>query len=707
MSINTRKWNVADFIFSVAILQGVLTVVALIVRGSFFWKADVYETGVYVNRLKLLYSEPAYLSFICGILLIISIHRIIVSDISWKIILSVLIFVFDMLLSYGMGGMISLVVAATAMLMAHIANNRDAIRKNPFEKYKWMLTLAILIAVILAIVMISPTYGFRVATLARGTDTGLSFTVRKPFGIFTEIMHQTNWRGIGLGNQTRPEIADVVGNPKRIKNSFLLFLTQGGAIAAVVLTGLALWLLAYVLLYGSVLSLALFIYIMLYQCTAGRFDDPINWMVYGLILADCMNSRESAKKQEMLEESPDEVVVGIIGAKGLGNYGGYETFVDKLTEYHANHSNIKYLIACKANGTGFMDEKTLKGAVSVSDNEFTYHNAHCFKINVPQIGAGQAIIYDIMSAIYCLKYFRKHNIKKPILYVLTCRIGPFIGLIASVVHDLGGVYYVNPDGHEWRRSVWKPAVRKYWKFSENLMIKYADLVICDSKNIETYINATYDMYNPNTTYIAYGAEIEESGLEDTGEKFRSFLDEHGLKEIGWLIVGRFVPENNFETMIREFMKSNSKKNLVIVTNVNKLFWDELEEKLHFTRDKRIKFVGTVYDPVLLKKLRENAYGYFHGHSVGGTNPSLLEALSSTKLNLLLDVGFNRECGEDGALYWTKEEGNLASLIEYAEQLSPEKIERYSNRAKERIKEAYSWQYIADKYERVFENIRKK
>ncbi len=78
-------------------------------------------------------------------------------------------------------------------------------------------------------------------------------------------------------------------------------------------------------------------------------------------------------------------------------------------------------------------------------------------------------------------------------------------------------------------------------------------------------------------------------------------------------------------------------------------------------DKRIKFVGTVYDKDLLSKIRENAYGYFHGHEVGGTNPSLLEALGSTKLNLLLDVGFNHEVGEDAALYWNKEEGNLSSI----------------------------------------------
>ena len=129
-----------------------------------------------------------------------------------------------------------------------------------------------------------------------------------------------------------------------------------------------------------------------------------------------------------------------------------------------------------------------------------------------------------------------------------------------------------------------------------------------------------------------------------------------------------MPENSFEIMIREFMKSKSKKDFALITNVNDKFLNELENKLHFRRDPRIKFVGTVYDQELLKKIRENAYAYFHGHTVGGTNPSLIEALGSTDLNLLVDIGFNREVAEDCALYWSKELGELAKLINQVEVL---------------------------------------
>lgn len=390
--------------------------------------------------------------------------------------------------------------------------------------------------------------------------------------------------------------------------------------------------------------------------------------------------------------------VFIIGAKGLENYGGYETFLDKLTEYHQNNENIRYHIACKANGQGYMDETKLKDAVKISDTEFMYHNAHCFKLKVPDLGSAQAIIYDLKALKYCCNYIRVNQIKEPIVYVLSSRVGPVMGCFARQIHKLGGYYWNNPDGRENLRKKYKPIVRKYWKLSERYMVKHSDLVICDSKNIEKYIKEEYKKYDPQTTYIAYGADVIKSALTDDDPKYRTWLNEHNLSDQAFYIsVGRFVEENNFETMIREFMKSRTEKSFALITNTNEKLLTDLENKLHFSQDKRINFVGTVYDKELLKKIRENAYGYFHGHEVGGTNPSLLEALSSTKLNLLYDVGFNREVAEDSALYWTKEEGSLAELIDFSEKLQTAEREKMGEKARERIETYYSWDLIADSY----------
>lgn len=396
----------------------------------------------------------------------------------------------------------------------------------------------------------------------------------------------------------------------------------------------------------------------------------------------------------------------IIGSKGLGNYGGYETFVDKLTEYHQNNPNIKYHIACKANGKGYMDETKLIGAKTIDKNHFKYHNADCFKVDIPEkLGSAQAIYYDIESLKLSIAYCKKCNIKNPIIYILACRIGPFIGKYKKQIHKLGGKLLVNPDGHEWMRAKWSKPVRWYWKHSEQGMVKHADLLVCDSINIEKYIHKEYGRYHPKTIFIAYGADTQKSTLNDDDPKFVNWMNKKGLKSNEYyLIVGRFVPENNFETMIREFMKSHSTKDLAIITTRDANFLNELNERLHFKKDSRIKFVGTVYDQNLLKKIRENAYGYLHGHSVGGTNPSLLEALSSTRLNLLLDVGFNKEVGKDAALYWNKNDGNLANLIDKADKMSPKEIEKYDSRSTQRIKDAYSWQFIADEYKRLFLNM---
>ena len=382
----------------------------------------------------------------------------------------------------------------------------------------------------------------------------------------------------------------------------------------------------------------------------------------------------------------------IVGSKGIpAKYGGFETFVEKLTE-NQKDKNIQYHVAC----TKENNDKS-----GILEREFVHNGANCYTIDLPNIGPAKAIYYDVKALEWAIKKAEREGYERPIFYVLACRIGPFIARLKRKIDKIGGVLLVNPDGHEWLREKWSLAVRKYWKISESLMVKHADKLICDSKNIEKYIKEDYKKYNPKTTYIAYGTDLNKSILKNESKVVREWFASKAVKENDYyLVVGRFVPENNYETMIREFMKSNSKKDFVLITNVEKnSFYEKLKETTGFDKDARIKFVGTVYAQELLKYIRENAFAYFHGHEVGGTNPSLLEALGSTRLNLLLDVGFNREVGENGALYWEKD--NLHILIEEAEKLDVEKIKILEENAKERIKKQFSWEYIVDEYEKEF------
>lgn len=387
----------------------------------------------------------------------------------------------------------------------------------------------------------------------------------------------------------------------------------------------------------------------------------------------------------------EEKNVFLIGSNGIpAKYGGFETFVENLTANKINQ-NIKYHVACIGN----------------DNSEFEYNNSRCFNIKVPNIGAAKAEYYDLAALERTIKYIEKNNIKNATVYILGTGVGLFIGIYKRRFKKLGAKVYVNPDGCEWRRAKWNAILKKFFKVCEGKMAKHADLLICDSVNIEKYIKEEYKKYNPKTTFIAYGSNLEKTKNEDT-KKLENWYNEKDIsKNDYYLIVGRFVPENNYETMIKEFIKSKTNKKLVIITNVEKnKFYEELKEKTKFDNDERIKFVGTVYDTPLLKQIRENAYGYIHGHEVGGTNPSLLEALATTKLNLLLDVGFNKEVAKQGAMYWNKEEGNLSDLINSLENISEEEKEKYGTIAKRRIEEEYNWNKIVTKYEKIFGQLKK-
>ena len=165
------------------------------------------------------------------------------------------------------------------------------------------------------------------------------------------------------------------------------------------------------------------------------------------------------------------------------------------------------------------------------------------------------------------------------------------------------------------------------------------------------------------------------------------------------MVGRCVPENNYELVIKDFMKSKIKKKLVIITNLSSShYYLELVEKTSLEKDKRIIFIDGVYDQVKLATIRKNAYLSIHGHSVGGTNPSLIEALSLTDLNLLYDVCFNHDIGLDTALYF-KEEGSLKKLLDNTKLLD-QKREELGPKAKKRIQENFTWDKIVEEYKDI-------
>ena len=375
----------------------------------------------------------------------------------------------------------------------------------------------------------------------------------------------------------------------------------------------------------------------------------------------------------------------IIGSRGLpAQYGGFETFVEKLVSHKVSPA-IRYHVACLS------DEST--------GNHFDYKGADCFTVNPPKLGPARVIAYDMMAINYSLKLIKKEGIQSPIFYILGNTIGAFIVHFAKKIQSIGGILLVNPDGLEWKRAKWSKPVQSYLKYSEKEMTKYANLIISDNRGIETYIRNTYPW--SRTTFIAYGTDLSKTTLTAEDSSVRDWYQKWQTQEKEYyLILGRFVPENNYETAIREFMKSSTERDLVIICNhEGNAYFDELRQITGFDKDKRVKFVGTVYDQDLLKYIRNQAFAYIHGHEVGGTNPGLLEALAQTDLNLIYNVDFNHQVAQETALYWNKEDGNLSQLIDSVDgQVS---FEDLGNAAKANMKENYTWGKIVGEYEELF------
>ena len=377
--------------------------------------------------------------------------------------------------------------------------------------------------------------------------------------------------------------------------------------------------------------------------------------------------------------------VFIIGSRGLpAQYGGFETFVDQLVSHQVS-PDIQYHVACLSNDQAYQ--------------HFDYKGVDCFTIKAPKLGPARVIAYDMMAINYALKLIKKQGIEQPIFYVLGNTIGAFVAPFARKIHKMGGRFYINPDGLEWKRAKWAKPIQAYLKYSEKIMTRHADLVISDNPGIESYIKEAYPW--SKTTYIAYGTDLSPTSLTSQDNKVREFYQKWQTQEKNYyLILGRFVPENNYETAIREFMASSTKRDLVIICNQEgNPYFEELQVRTGFDQDPRVKFVGTVYDQDLLKYIRKEAFAYIHGHEVGGTNPGLLEALAQTDLNLVLGVSFNQTVAKDSAQYWTKETGNLAHLIDQVDPL--EDVSEWGQRAKANMKQNFTWEKIVGEYEELF------
>ena len=288
----------------------------------------------------------------------------------------------------------------------------------------------------------------------------------------------------------------------------------------------------------------------------------------------------------------------------------------------------------------------------------------------------QSIPYDIISMVRCMRGYDA----VVVLGVSGCLFMPVFKLFCS------GKIIVNIDGLEHRRAKWKNWVRKLLKMSETLAVRYADEVITDNKGIQDYAR---QLYNIETSLITYGGD--HTIIDVAPEHEEKILEEYGVNKDGYFIsVCRIEPENNCHITLEAFAQSDRK--LIFIGNWNHSEYSRTLKEQYGKEYKNIVLLDSIYDIETLYILRRNARMYIHGHSAGGTNPSLVEAMFTGKPILAYDVVYNRETTFHRAYYFSNAE-SLRELME-REDLDGAIM-------KELALENYTWKRIAKQYESLY------
>jgi glycosyltransferase involved in cell wall biosynthesis len=244
------------------------------------------------------------------------------------------------------------------------------------------------------------------------------------------------------------------------------------------------------------------------------------------------------------------------------------------------------------------------------------------------------------------------------------------------------------DGVEWARSKWGRVAKLWFKLMEAVAMWTPNRLIADAEGILRHLQSRH-VHLPPTSVIAYGAPVVETAPDiDLLEEWQ--LDSGNY----FLVVCRLEPENSVKEILKGYLQSQSMKTLVVVGDIARR--TEYIRELLLLKDDRVRFVGPVYDKRKLQALRYYAFAYFHGHTVGGTNPSLLEALGCGNLVIAHDNGFNREVALESATYFSHEH-HVAERIQTMESFPPELLDRLKVMARNRVATEYTWEYIADAY----------
>ena len=248
-------------------------------------------------------------------------------------------------------------------------------------------------------------------------------------------------------------------------------------------------------------------------------------------------------------------------------------------------------------------------------------------------------------------------------------------------------HLVNMDGLEWRRSKYNRLTRRFLKTAEKMATLRASTLIADNHGIADHLK---EKYAPPVAFIPYGAEIPaENNLNETGKAWLT----SGQYD---LVIARAEPENQIETIIKASIAAGNNIPLLIISNENN-YLKSLRKK--YSREKDIHFNGPEYEKKVINSIRSHARYYIHGHSVGGTNPSLLEAMACSGIIIAHDNPFNRSVTGDQAYYFNNE----SELIQLLDKHPADELVTWKEKNIQKIRDIYNWELITDAYEQIFIN----
>ena len=267
-----------------------------------------------------------------------------------------------------------------------------------------------------------------------------------------------------------------------------------------------------------------------------------------------------------------------------------------------------------------------------------------------------------------------------------------MGHHAALCRILGAKVVMNVDGLDWKRAKWGPLARLYFLTAARSAITFCNRLITDAEAMRVFY---LEEFNKETTMIAYGAYVESSENPDLVRKFGVEPDRY------YLIASRLIPENHADLIVLGFLASGTKRKLVIAGGAN--YDSPFHRRLRELATDQVIFTGHIHDQAVIKELHCNCFAYLHGHSVGGTNPSLLKAMGYGNCILALDTVFNREVLGGAGLLFPKDAAALASQIREVES-NAELVSTLRQRGPERVLKEYTWDKIASQYDELFGEV---